>query len=297
MKKLLVTGATGFIGSNTIESLKKLDLEIHAATVNGTPDDKDINWVKFDLLNDLEAEKSIKKITPDILLHLAWGIKPSEYNMNSNYDWFTASVKLIDWFRKYGGKRMIIIGSGFEYDWSYGVCHEEITPLKADTLYGECKSLLFQYVNSYSKNNDLSFAWPRVFFTFGPNEDPKRLVPYVITQLLNDQKAIIRSGDLYRDYIYVKDIGSIITELVDSDFTGPVNVARGIPLKIKDIVNKIGSLLGKQELIHFENNDKSPHKLVVANTEVLHTKIGYTTKVDMSLALEETIDYWKSQAN
>lgn len=295
MKKILVTGASGFIGSNTMQKLKKLDLEIHATTINNAPNDKDINWFKCDLLNDHETKENIKRIAPDILLHLAWGIEPSQYDMGSNFDWFTASVKIIDWFRRSGGERIIITGSGLEYDWSYGVCHENMTPLKSDTIYGECKSLLFKYVSSYCQKNNLSFAWPRVFFAFGPNENQKRLIPYVITQLLSDQKAIIRSGDLFRDYIYVKEIGSIIAKLVNSDFTGPVNVGTGIPMSIMDIVNQIGNALGKQELIQFVNHKQSPYKVVVANTDVLNTKLCYRTKADFSLALNETIDYWKSQ--
>jgi len=295
MKKLLVTGASGFIGSNTIQSLQKLDLEIHAATIDEVPDEGDIKWFKCNLLNDHEIEENISRIAPDILLHLAWATEPGQYNMASNFEWFTASVKLIDWFRRIGGKRIIIMGSGIEYDWSYGVCHEYKTPLKSHTLYGQCKSLLFQYLSLYSQKYDLSYAWPRVFFTFGPNENPKRLVPYVITQLLNDQWAVIQSGDLLRDYIYVKDIGLIITELIKSEFTGPVNIGTGMPMKIRDIEHRIGRALEKQDLIQFESNEQNPYRVVTANTEVLQSKLHYNTISNFDLAIKETIDYWKSK--
>ena len=117
----------------------------------------------------------------------------------------------------------------------------------------------------------------------------------MITQLLTDQRAIIRSGDIYRDYIYVKEIGSIITKLINSEFNGPVNIGTGIPMKIMDIVNQIGSVMGKQELIQFTSGKHDPYKVVIANTEVLHTKLGYKTRADFGLALNETIEYWKSQ--
>lgn len=290
-RRILITGASGFIGKNTVPFLRDKDLEIFGTYYQSDHDDRNVNWVKCNLLDRSEVHRLVHDVSPHILLHLAWNTEPSNYNGMINFDWLKASISLLEAFQKAGGERVVMVGSGIEYDWSYGVCTEHKTPLGSSTVYGSCKNLLFEYSTLFCKQYDISMAWPRIFFTYGPYENPKRLVPYVITRLMKNEVAEIRSGNLYRDYIYVKDIGKILSKLIDIDFEGPINVGTGKPAKLGDMVDQIGQVLDRKNLLKFNPDTEEHPKVVVANTEILNSNL-FNSFCSFEKGLEETLKFW-----
>lgn len=294
MQRLLITGASGFIGKNALPSLLNKGLEIIGLTLEPQEEDHGISWRECNLLDKQQIEKVFRETSPDILLHLAWVTDSKQFNSNVNFDWFKASIDLLQCFQKYGGKRVIVAGSANEYDWSYGMCSEKLTPLKSNTVYGACKHLLYEYCSLFCKQYELSLAWPRIFFTYGPFESPVRLVPYLITKLLNGEKAEVKSGSLYRDYIYVKDIGAILAMLLDSDFEGAINIGTGQPTKLKDIADYIGRILDREDLLVYHQEVPNPNKMVLADTQLLVNNIGFQSFISFEEGIKETLDFWQA---
>ncbi len=107
---------------------------------------------------------------------------------------------------KPAGSGWSVCGSGYEYDWSYGYCTEGLTPCVPDTVYGACKHALHEMVRSYAAARQLSVAWPRVFFLYGPHEHPQRLVSSVVRALLRGEPAPCSHGRQIRDYMHVQDV-------------------------------------------------------------------------------------------
>lgn len=132
---------------------------------------------------------------------------------------------------------------------------------------------------------------------YGPNEHPLRLVPSVIQSLMLGKTANCSHGNQIRDYLYVKDVASALVALVESDITGPVNVASGIPYLLKDLVNEVGCLMGETELIKLNAipSPQSEPPMIVADTSRLTNIVGWKPTYSMKEGLSETIEWWREQ--
>ncbi len=291
-----MTGGTGFVGCNLLPILKEKDIEVLSlTTTHSAVQEKNIKWQVCNIFDDENLKKNVAEFKATHLLHLAWEISPGNYNLKSNFDWLQASMNLIRLFMENGGKRAVIVGSGLEYDWSAGLCRENETKLSDATLYGLTKNLLHRYCEALLKSNDISFAWPRLFFLYGPNEDKRRLIPYLITQLLKGDKAVVRETELYRDYLYVKDAVNYLATLLFSNYTGTINIASGEPTKLRDIALTIGNIIGNQNLIEFQNNSHTANKIVVADNKKMISEFGFSPRYSIENGLEETIKWWKNK--
>lgn len=301
MKKILLTGASGFIGRHTIPFLINKGYEVHAVfhpTKQDVIEDKNLFWHHCNLLNSEEQKRLIVKIKPTHLLHFAWDTTPEKYWISlENFHWVQASLGLLMSFVENGGKRAVFAGTCAEYNWNYGYCSEDLTPKQPATPYGACKHSLHEMVRHICYQTRISYAWGRIFFLYGPYEYPSRLVPSVICSLLQDKPAQCRHGDQIRDFLHVQDAACAFVSLLESSVTGPVNIASGNPIALKDIVNTIADKLNKRELVRLE---ESPHslnepRLLVAEANRLNNEIGWKPSYDLDRGLEQTIDWWKSQ--
>lgn len=297
MKRVLITGASGFIGRNCLPELARSGYEIHAAGPDTIERAKsDIRWHKTDLLDISRTEKLISDIKATHLLHFAWYAEPKKYwTSDENFKWVEASMALLKSFRSHGGFRAVIAGTCAEYDWGHGVCSENTTPILPATVYGKCKHTLQTMMADFSHESGLSSVWGRIFFLYGPNEHPDRLVSSVIISVLNGKAALCSHGTQIRDFLYVKDVASAFVALLESDVRGPVNIASGQPMALKDIVRKIGEKLHRPDLICLgalpAAKDEPP--LLVADVRRLHEEVGWTPEYNIDSGLDETIEWWK----
>lgn len=189
-------------------------------------------------------------------------------------------------------------GSCAEYDWRYGYCSEQVTPLTPSTLYGSCKHSLQIMLNAFAgQSPELSTAWGRVFFLYGPHEHPTRLVASVIGSLLKNEPARCSHGNQIRDFLHVRDVADAFTALLDADIGGPVNIGSGQPIAVKEIVHKIASRIGRPGLARLGALPAAPNEspLVVADTRRLSEEVGWTPRYDLNGGLQQTISWWRDQ--
>ncbi len=293
--RLLLTGATGFLGRNLIPVLKKHNTEILSLTIEEDLDsERNIQWAQCNIFDAEKLEKIIKDFKPTHLMHMAWGMVPSNYNLQSDFDWLTASMALVKLFARYGGKRAVITGSGVEYDWSAAYCREDYTKESYQTLYGANKNILRKFSESFLSSNEVELAWPRLFFLYGPYENKQRLVPHIITSLLEGKNAVIRSGNLYRDYFYIRDVANSLSKLIFSDIQGVLNIASGEPVNLGYIAQLIGDMIGRPELLEFQKNENPPNKVVFADNAKMLNELGYTSHYSLEEGLKETIEWWRN---
>lgn len=300
MKRLLITGATGFIGRHCLELLLiEKKFEIHAVSseeqVGGG---QDVNWHQTDLLDSSKVLRLLEKVKPSYLLHFAWYTEPGMYWTSAeNLRWIEASLVLIRAFVIHGGQRVVVAGTCAEYDWKCGYCSENITPLLPTTLYGICKNSLQMVLAGFSEQLGLSSAWGRIFFPYGPYDYPSKLVSSVIRSLLQGKPAPCSHGNQIRDYLYVQDVAEAFIRVLESDLQGPVNIASGHPVTIKEIVYKIAEKLNRRDLIRLGDLPVSPDDpdLLVGNVSRLTNEVGWRQKYDLDYGVDETIIYWNNQ--
>jgi nucleoside-diphosphate-sugar epimerase len=295
MKSVILTGADGFIGRQAILPMLDRGFEVHAVSnIEPTADllFENVTWHKVNLLDANEVKELTEKLKATHLLHFAWYVEHGKFwNSEQNKVWVDASLELLKNFQANGGKRVVVSGTCVEYDLDKDeFLKENSTPLKPHTLYGKSKLELQQRLAELN----LNWAWGRIFFLFGENEHPNRLVSSVINSLLKDEFADCSHGEQIRDFLDVKDVADAFVALLDSDINGAVNIASGKTRTIKSIVQKIADIIGNSEKVRFgvvPVSENEP-KRIVADVTRLQDEVKWKPSKDIAERLRENIDWW-----
>ena len=296
MRRVLITGGSGFIGRCTIEPLLERDFEVIVTDLvpSSTPGARS---VACDLLHAESVTRMMEEIRPSHLLHLAWYVKHGEFwHARENLDWLVASLHLVETFERLGGKRVVAAGTCAEYDWRFGVCSEESTPLSPSTPYGVAKDCLRRALDSLYPDS-LQVAWGRLFFLVGPGEAPGRLVPSVARSLLLGEPARCSSGRQIRDFLDVRDAGRAFAALVATDCVGTCNIASGVPRSIREIVESLGVIAERPELVKLgsrPDRDGDP-AVLLADVSRLHRLVSFEPAYSLERSLRDSIDYWRQR--
>lgn len=298
MKRVLVTGATGFVGSNALPLLTNRFDEVHAVSRKREGDSEGVRWHRVDLLNPTEGASLLAGVRPTHLLHFAWFVEHGAFWTSPENDrWVEASLELVRAFRDAGGERVVAAGTCAEYDVSRGACSERDTPLEPWTPYGVAKHAFHRRLEELAAQADLSAAWGRIFFLFGPGEHPDRLVASVTRKLLSGERAPTTEGRQVRDFLHVQDVADAFVTLLAGDVTGPVNVASGEPVSVGDLVTSVARKLSRLDLLDRGALPTPPGEppRIVADIRRLSTEVGWRPKYDLDSGLDQAIEWWRSQ--
>jgi nucleoside-diphosphate-sugar epimerase len=261
-------------------------------------DDPNVTWHQADLLDADQIARLLKAAQPQALLHLAWYVAPGDwYGAYENFLWMQSSLELLRQFELLGGARVLMVGSGAEYDWRYGYCTEDRTPLDPNTYYGHCKLMLGNALFEFSKLRELNSTWARIFFLYGPGEAETRLVAHTINSILAGVRPRCTHGNQVRDYLHVADAADGLVSVLDSDHTGTVNIASGEPVTLRQLIGRVASQLEQPpDFIEFGAVEAPPTDMpfVVANVERLNVT-GWRRTFDHDSGIAHTIDWWKQR--
>lgn len=299
-RRVLVTGGGGFIGRHALPELVAHGWEVHAAGRSSLPADAAAGVVfhPCDLLAEGAAAQLVAAVRPTHLLHLAWNAVPGKFwTAPDNLDWVAASLRLYRAFAACGGTRAVLAGTCAEYDWSHGELSEATTPLAPHSLYGKAKNAFRTLAEDSAGTLGVEVAWGRIFFLYGSHEQPGRLVPDVITSLLAGTPALCSHGRQERDFLHVIDVARAFVALLDSDHTGPVNIASGMALPLSAVIGIIADLVGRPDLVRLGARPApagDPPRLA-ADIGVLRDRIGFRPQFDVASGLAQTVAWWRQR--
>jgi nucleoside-diphosphate-sugar epimerase len=178
-------------------------------------------------------------------------------------------------------------GTCAEYDWSREGIFKETDPCRPSTPYGQAK-LAVRTSLARSKGDS---AWGIIFFPFGINEYPTRLVPSVVRAFLDGKPARCTHGNQIRDFLYVEDLGHGFSALLDSSLQGEVNLASGEGRSIRSVVEALQTRLrGTVEYGALPQQAGEPARLV-ADTSRLRNELNWSPQIGFEAGLDRTVSW------
>lgn len=240
--QIIITGSNGIIGQQLLIQLLDAYPNANFVVINrklpNLIENRRVKTIELDLLNtnEFQIETLFNKIKSDFFFHLAWETGHRNYlDTIDNLKWEKVTISLINSFYQSGGKRFVGIGSSLEYDWSFdNPFKENSSPVNGNNcLYGQSKLNVFKYLQSQF---NISYLWGRIFFVFGPGQSKTRLIPLVISNVLNGSNPLSINGLLKRDYISTFEIAKQIIMMQKTNYSGPINICSGRAIKLNDII-------------------------------------------------------------
>ncbi|MGI9595414.1 MAG: NAD-dependent epimerase/dehydratase family protein [Acidimicrobiales bacterium] len=303
--RLLVTGASGFFGSNLIDLLLDRSAdgvappapppdELHTVQRRPGVDRTGVVGHQVDLFDRSAVTELIDRIRPTHLCHMAWLGPEAEdrYRSPENQRWAEASKHLFDAFDRAGGERLVHLGSCIEYGNSASGKRVEGQPLVPDTAYGAAKAELSEHL--LALKSDLSIAIARPFFAYGPHEQPDRLVPSLILALHQGRTIDLTEGRQRRDYIDGRDVAAALIALLRADSSGPFNIGSGVAVEVRSIAEQLGRIAGRPELLNFGGRPEGADTAaeILADIDRITAATGWTPTIGLERGLQETTDWW-----
>ena len=243
MKKVLVTGATGFIGEHVVEALLEKGFDVIATSKNEDkarlrPWFNSVKYISFDL-QQFDATNNYYEYfgSPDLMLHLAWEGLPNyknEFHINENLPRHFAFLKNMI---QHGLKDLTVSGTCFEYGMQEG-CLTETMECFPDNPYAIAKNKLRLALEALSKENNFNFKWARFFYMYGPGQNPKSLIAQLDKALENNDTSFNMSGGAQiRDFLPVNLIANYFIQIATQyEIQGIINCCSGVPISVKEFV-------------------------------------------------------------
>lgn len=276
MKKLLVTGAAGFIGRHTVAALARSDVQVTAVVRKGSEDraTKLPGVVRVVSSSDIFAESASwwKQQCADIdaVLHLAWYTKPIDYLVSErNQHCASGTLQLADGVVRAGVRRFVGIGTCLEYEQT-GARLTTSTRLRPVGEYAESKAATFLRLGKLFDKHSVSFCWCRLFYLFGEGEHESRLVPYLHRQLREGREVRLSNPEQVLDFMDVGDVAEKLASIVLSETAGEFNVCSGHGTSVRDLSLRVAREYGRESLIvDADEKPDSPRPAIVGQPSPL----------------------------
>lgn len=300
---VLITGATGFIGSRLTARLVEQGREVWALIRPGSDTGRirellpALRIISGQLGRPEAWNLGAEEKVPPLCVHLAWYAEPGRYlDGIENLELLHDSLKMAQFVAARGCRRLVAAGTSYEYDTTFGTL-AEATPTRPNCLYAAAKLSLFQLLSHLLPRWGMELAWARLFNPYGPGEDSRRLVPSLILALLEDREAPLTGGEQVRDFLHVDDLAAALAEVAQGNLQGPVNIGSGKPLAVKELAASLGRLLGKQKLLKFGALPYRPGEpgFVVADITRLKENTSWAPRFDLESGLADAVNWWRQR--
>ena len=261
MMRVLMTGATGFVGRHVVRGLLSRKARVTAVVRPGRPHPAGTTRLEVTDVFAPDADCWARHVAGhDAVCHVAWHVDPADYLQSiRNYDCMGGTLALARGAAAAGVGRFVGIGTCFEYDLSSPDRLGTDARLAPTSVYGSTKAATWRALSESLPQLGVSLAWCRLFYLYGEGEDPRRLVPYLHARLSAGLTAELSHGRQVRDFMDVADAGDAVAAVVTGSREGAVNICSGQPVTVADLAHRIAAQYARPDLLCLSSRPARPN--------------------------------------
>ncbi len=258
----------------------------------------DLRVIEGNLRSIPQAADLIRRFGPDTLFHLAWhGASSFRYQDDPAqvFDNLMGTLELVRVAADAGCKCWIGMGSVLECG-NYLVPHPEDVKIAPKSLYGAAKHSAGLIAEHLCRIQVTRFAWLRLFWAYGPDDDPARMIPYLITSLLKKQRPALTPGEQRWDYIYIDDVIEGLCRVAASPgAAGVFNLGSGEAHSIRTVATQIRDLIDPALPLGFGDMPYRPDQIMHLQADItrLRDATGWSPRIDLTGGLRRTVAWFR----
>jgi nucleoside-diphosphate-sugar epimerase len=287
--RVLVTGATGFVGSHVADQLVRRGDDVHGITRSSTIGAQSaglargITWHRIDADDATALAGTVREVGPEAAVHLGWYAKPGNYLHDSreNLRSLRTTASLLEALLDVRCPRVVLAGSGIE-------------TVPPTTIYAAAKASA-HLIAAELRREGVAATCAHIFYTYGPREHAQRVIPTVIRSLLRDEPVDVGDGSETRDYVHVADVASAFCAILDSDLGPSVDICTGRTVQLRDVFEIIGRQTGRAALIRLGERRASAVVFPETGDPAPLRALGWAPAVGLEEGIRDAIAYWMAE--
>lgn len=287
-ERILITGASGFIGLHLCRTLLNRGAEVHAACRSKPRiSDPQLRWHKVDLTDAEVTRTLVRKVRADLIFHLcsyAQGERDLTLVLPTFRGELEATINLLTSVAEVGCRRLVMAGSLEE---------PELGEIPSSP-YAAAKSASKGYARMFHRLYGVPIAMTRIFMTYGPGQSPKKLVAHAVGCLLRGETLKIASPGRRVDWIYVEDVaqGLLAVGLAPGLAGKSVDIGGGELVEIRDVVLRLRRIINSSAKIEFATLTRSEEEVPCADTTATSELTGWHPTIALDEGLTRTVDFY-----
>ena len=312
MKTILVTGGTGFLGSNLCHQLIKKGEKVICVDNNYTGRLQNVSkllnhphftFIEHDITLPLTIDEKL-----DQIYNLACPASPpayqGSYSIKTTKTCVLGAINMLDLAKQHNAT---ILQTSTSEVYGDPLVHPQVetyrgnvNPIGIRACYDEGKRCAESLFFDYFRHEGVDIKVVRIFNTYGPNMDPNdgRVISNFICQALSGQDiTIYGDGSQTRSFCYVDDLIEVIIRMMNSEkgFTGPVNIGNPGEFTIKELANLVVKKIGGSSQVIYKDLPADDPTQRRPDITLAKTKLGWEPTIQLSEGLDKTIEYFKTQ--
>lgn len=297
-----MTGATGFVGSHLVKRFVERGNKV-AILMRGASDPWRIREVLprveaiFGDLSSIDSVgHAIQRFAPDAIVHLAWSAANTQRYTDNPAQVFCNVPGSLDLVHLATILECKFVGMGTVLESGrYKVPHPEDIDPRPKSLYGASKHAVHILADHLCRVAGVDFAWVRLFWAYGPGDDPARMIPYLIRTLLRGEKPSLTRGEQRWDYLYIDDAVEGLIRIIDSSTEfGAFNLGSGLSPTIARVAETIRDIIDLSLPLGLGDIPYSPNQIMHLQADVSRLRsLGWEPKISLVEGLHRTVEWFR----
>ncbi|MGH8727361.1 MAG: NAD-dependent epimerase/dehydratase family protein [Burkholderiales bacterium] len=289
---VLVTGASGFIGSPLCRRLVAHGADVHAVSrIDRKADFPNLRWWKGALEDYALARDLVSRLKPRFIFHLAGNVRATrdlDMMLPCLHGNLTTVVNVLTAATEIGCERIVLAGSMEE--------PEDALAVTPSSPYAAAKWAASGYARMFHALYQTPIVNLRVFMVYGPGrQDLRKLIPYVTLALLREQIPKLSSGARPIDWVYVDDVvdGLLAAARAGDLVGGTIDLGSGVPTTVAETVAHLAELIpSRARPLLGEIGDRALEQACVADTAQAREKLNWSAKTPLKEGLRRTVEWY-----